>query len=115
MIRIIFRFLLLAAAAAFFAWLADRPGTVVRRGFEAMLKVPETEPLGLRGLFAEARQAGDIAAAHSLAERALRLNPALGWASSAMLAIQSAERDWAAALTTLENQRKTGQVAGAEA
>src|SRR5438067_1648023 len=31
MIRLIFRFLLLAAAAAFFAWLADRPGTVVIR------------------------------------------------------------------------------------
>src|SRR5262245_52053261 len=31
MIRLIFRFLLLAAAAAFFAWIADRPGTVVIR------------------------------------------------------------------------------------
>jgi HemY protein len=221
MIRLIFRFLLLAAAAAFFAWIADRPGTVVirwmnreietsvlaaiaalilavvalwfmlgllrrllgapsalsdyfrfrrtrrgyealsrgivaagagdgiaaqrfaltasrsltdepllkllevqaaqirgdrvavRRGFEAMLKVPQTEILGLRGLFAEARQAGDNPTARLLAERALKLNSALGWASSAMLAIQSAEGDWPAALLTLENQRKTGQ-AGAD-
>jgi HemY protein len=82
----------------------------VRRGFEAMLKSPQTEVLGLRGLFAEARQSGDLAAARGFAERALKLNPALGWASSAMLAIQSQARDWDAALITLEAQRKTGQV-----
>jgi HemY protein len=223
MIRLIFRFLLLAAAAAFFAWIADRPGTVVirwmnreietsvlaalagailvvlalwivlgllrrllgapsalsdyfrfrrtrrgyealsrgivaagagdgmaaqrfaltasrtltdepllkllevqaaqirgdrtavRRGFEAMLKVPQTEILGLRGLFAEARAAGDTPTARSLAERALKLNPSLGWASSAMLAIQSAEGDWTGALATLENQRKSGQTGADEA
>ncbi len=83
----------------------------VRRGFEEMLKAPETETLGLRGLFAEARHSGDLAAARNFAERALKLNPALGWASSAMLAIQSQSRDWDAALSTLEAQRKTGQVA----
>jgi HemY protein len=82
----------------------------VRRGFEEMLKKPETEALGLRGLFAEARQSGDLAAARGFAERALKLNPALGWASSAMLAIQSQARDWDAALITLEAQRKTNQV-----
>lgn len=82
----------------------------VRRGFEEMLKTPETEALGLRGLFAEARQSGDLTAARGFAERALKLNPALGWASSAMLAIQSQARDWDAALTTLEAQRKTSQV-----
>ncbi|WP_119390356.1 heme biosynthesis protein HemY [Taklimakanibacter lacteus] len=83
----------------------------VRRGFEEMLKVPETKALGLRGLFAEARQSGDLAAARGFAEEALKLNPALGWASSAMLAIQSQARDWDSALVTLETQRKTGQQA----
>jgi HemY protein len=89
--------------------------TAVRSGFEKMLKSPETEVLGLRGLFAEARQAGDIATARSLAERALKLNPGLSWASSAMLAIQSAQGDWTAALTTLEGQRKAGQIGTKEA
>jgi len=89
--------------------------TAVRRGFESMLKSPETEVLGLRGLFSEARQAGDIATARSLAERALSINPALGWASSAMLAIQSAQGDWADAIATLESQRKGGQIGGEEA
>ncbi|MGE0007745.1 MAG: heme biosynthesis protein HemY [Parvibaculaceae bacterium] len=89
--------------------------TKVRRGFEEMLKAPETEALGLRGLFAEARQSGDLAAARGFAERALKLNPALGWASSAMLAIQSQGRDWDAALVTLEAQRKTGQADAGQA
>jgi HemY protein len=87
----------------------------VRRGFEEMLKKPETEALGLRGLFAEARQSGDLAAARGFAERALKLNPALGWASSAMLAIQSQARDWDAALLTLETQRKTSHVSADQA
>lgn len=84
--------------------------TKVRQGFEEMLKSPQTEALGLRGLFAEARQAGDLAAARDYAERALKLNPAHGWASSALLAIQSQARDWDAALATLETQRKAGHV-----
>jgi HemY protein len=80
-----------------------------------MLKSPQTEPLGLRGLYAEARQAGNLDAARSLAERALTLNPQLGWASSAMLAIQSQARDWDAALATLETQRRAGHVEAAKA
>ncbi|MGE3831924.1 MAG: heme biosynthesis protein HemY [Parvibaculaceae bacterium] len=82
----------------------------VRRAFESMLKSPETEPLGLRGLYAEARQAGNLDKARSLAERALKINPQLGWASSAMLAIQSQGRDWDAALATLETQRRAGHL-----
>lgn len=84
--------------------------TKVRQGFEAMLKAPETEALGLRGLFSEARQAGDLAAAKGYAERALKLNPGHGWASSALLAIQSQARDWDGALVALEAQRKAGQL-----
>ncbi len=62
----------------------------VKRIFEAMTKSPDTEALGLRGLFAEARQAGDTLAARVHAERALKLNPRLAWASSAVLQLQSA-------------------------
>ncbi|CAN5239902.1 heme biosynthesis protein HemY [soil metagenome] len=86
----------------------DRPR--VRRGFEDMLKSPETELLGLRGLFTEARLAGDLETGRTLAERALKINPALGWAGSAMLAIQSAAGQWDKSLATLEAQRKAGQI-----
>jgi HemY protein len=82
----------------------------VKSAFEAMLKSPDTEALGLRGLFAEARQAGDMAKAREFAERALRKNPSLAWASSAMLQAQLAARDWPAASQLLEQQRKAGLV-----
>jgi HemY protein len=80
----------------------------VKRIFEAMTKSADTEALGLRGLFAEARQAGDIAAARGHAERALKLNSRLAWASAAVLQLQSLSRDWAGAAATLAQQTKSG-------
>ena len=87
----------------------------VKRIFETMAKSPDTEALGLRGLFAEARQAGDTAAARAHAERALKLNPRLAWASSAVLQLQSAAKDWNGAAATLAQQAKSGLLAGDEA
>jgi HemY protein len=86
----------------------------VKRIFEAMSKSPDTEALGLRGLFSEARQQGDLATARRHAERALALNPRLAWASSAVLQLQSAAGDWPAAATTLGQQIKSGLMPLAE-
>ena len=87
----------------------------VKRIFEAMTRSPDTEALGLRGLFAEARQSGDIATARAHAERALSLNPRLAWASGAVLQLQSAGKDWKAAATTLAQQAKAGLLASSDA
>jgi HemY protein len=86
----------------------------VKRIFEAMTKSPDTEALGLRGLFSEARQTGDMAAARRHAERALALNPRLSWASGAVLQLQSAARDWPAAAATLTQQIKSGGIPAPE-
>lgn len=86
----------------------------VKRIFEAMTKSSETEALGLRGLFAEARQNGDVTAAMIHATRALKLNPRLAWASSAVLQLQSIRKDWAGAVLTLQQQAKSGLAATAE-
>lgn len=86
----------------------------VKRIFEAMTKSSDTEALGLRGLFAEARQSGDAAAARRYAERALALNPRLSWASTAVLQLQSAAKDWNAAALTLGQQIKSGLIAAPE-
>ena len=101
----------LAAQAAQLA--GDRAG--VKRIFEAMAKEPSTQALGLRGLFAEARQAGDIAAARRHAEQALRLNPRLAWASDAVLQLQSLSKDWSGAAATLAQRAKSALIAAPEA
>lgn len=76
-----------------------------RRSFEAMLDKPETELLGLRGLFVEAQRNGDALAMRSLAERALLIDPATAWAAQALFDMQCAERDWEGALASLERNR----------
>ncbi len=73
-----------------------------RQAFERMLDKPEMAELGLRGLYIEAKKAGQIEAAKQFAERALTSNPALGWSSSALFEMQCREGDWRAALKTLQ-------------
>jgi HemY protein len=69
--------------------------------FTAMFDEPETKPLGLRGLFVEARRRGDATAARALAAEAVRTTPTLPWAGSALLEFQTVEKDWSGALATL--------------
>jgi HemY protein len=87
----------------------------VRDVFEQMSKSPDTELLGLRGLFSEARTSGDLAQALTHAEKALALNPRLPWASSAVLQVQTARKNWQAAALTLDQQGRSGLLAKDEA
>jgi HemY protein len=84
----------------------DRAG--VKRAFEDMTKSSDTELLGLRGLFAEAKQMGDWPAARKYAEAALAKNARLPWASTAVLQVQTTAKDWAQAAATIANQNKAG-------
>lgn len=84
--------------------------TTARRIFEAMLSSPDTEQLGLRGLFLEAEKEGEGEAAKQFAERALKLNPKLSWPVDALLGIQCKQLDWAGALETLSIARKNGHI-----
>jgi HemY protein len=77
-----------------------------RRIFEAMLAQPDTEQLGLRGLFLEAEREGEREAARQFAERALQKNPKLGWPVEALFDLQCRGADWAGALATLEIARR---------
>jgi len=86
-----------------------------RRIYEAMLESPETEQLGLRGLFLEAEREGASEAARQLASRALNTNPKLGWSSDALFKLQCKQKDWTAALETLEHARKNRHIGKAEA
>ena len=82
-----------------------------RRIYEAMLASPETEQLGLRGLFLEAQREGAGEAARQFASRALKANPKLGWSSNALFEQQCKQKDWTAALATLEHAKKGGHIA----
>lgn len=86
-----------------------------RRIFEAMLGSPDTEQLGLRGLFLEAEREGETEAAKQFAERAIRLNAALSWPVDALFDLQCKEADWSGALETLAIARKSGQIEKASA
>lgn len=81
-----------------------------RRIFEAMLAAPETEQLGLRGLYLEAEREGETEAAKQFADRALRTNPKLGWSADALFDAQCKQRNWAAALETLSHAKRHGQI-----
>ena len=97
---------LLRAQAAQLA--GDR--TTARRIYEAMLGAPDTEQLGLRGLYLEAEREGEKEAARQFAERALGLNPRLGWASSALFDLQCKASDWEGALEMLVSARRNNLV-----
>jgi HemY protein len=73
-----------------------------RRIFEAMLGSRDTAQLGLHGLFLEAEREGEREAARHYAQRALRLNPRLGWAVEALFDLSCRAGDWQDALRTLD-------------
>jgi len=103
--------LLLAAQAAQLEGRDDEAG----RYFQAMLDEPETAFLGLRGLFVQARRAGDRVGALDYARRAFHLRPNAGWAAKAVFEIEAADQEWRAALRTLDRSLKAGQVTRDEA
>ncbi len=79
-----------------------------RRAFEAMLDRPETELLGVRGLFLEAKRSNDIDAARGLAQRAVKRDPKLAWGVNALFDLQAREGDFDGALDTLAIGRHNG-------
>jgi HemY protein len=83
--------------------------TAATRYFTAMLERPETEFLGLRGLFMQALRGGDEATALRLAERAKVLRPKTPWVLSQLLELQARAGRWQPAEATLleATRRKT--------
>ncbi len=81
-----------------------------RQAFETMLKSPDTQILGLRGLFLEAKRANDVDAARALAEEAVTRDPKLGWSVNALFDLQAREGNWDAAIETLAIARRNGHI-----
>jgi HemY protein len=81
-----------------------------RRAFEAMLDRPETQLLGLRGLFLESSRSNDNEAARALAEQAVKRDPKLAWGVNALFDMQARAADYEGALNTLAIARQNGHV-----
>lgn len=87
------------------AQLAGDRGTA-RRIYESMLHSPETELLGLRGLYLEADREKETAAARQFAARAMKRNAKVQWAGQALFDLQCKESDWPGAIETLAALRR---------
>ena len=81
-----------------------------RRAFEKMLDQPETQLLGVRGLFLEAKRGNDTDAARVLAAQAVERDPKLAWGVNALFDMQARAGDWDGALNTLSIARQNGHV-----
>ncbi|HTQ12576.1 MAG TPA: heme biosynthesis HemY N-terminal domain-containing protein [Rhizomicrobium sp.] len=77
--------------------------TAQGNAYKAMLAHPDTEFLGLRGLFMQAMRREDANEAIALAARALELRPKAVWAANALFDLQSARGEWSEAKKVLEN------------
>jgi HemY protein len=75
--------------------------------FTAMVNRPDTEFLGLRGLYNQANKNGDKAEALSLARRAYRLKPKSTWVAIDMFDLQISNGQWLdAKVTAADLQRR---------
>lgn len=81
-----------------------------REIFQNMAEAPETEMLGLRGLFLEAKREHQTEAARLFAERAMERNPDLAWGVNALFELQCRASDWEGALRTLDVAQRHKQV-----
>jgi len=77
------------------------------RTFRTMAGRTDTKPLGLHGLFIEARRKNDAAGARAYAEEAARTAPSLHWANRAVLEALCRDGDWAGALALLEGNMRS--------
>lgn len=82
----------------------DEPGQLT--AYRAMLSHPDTEFLGLRGLFMQAMRNENIDEAMRLASRAHTLKPRALWAANALFDLRSAQRDWPGAKAVLDDAAK---------
>ena len=88
----------------------DGDRAAAREVFQKMAEQPETEMLGLRGLFLEAKREHQTEAARLFAERAMERNPDLAWSVNALFELQCRASDWDGALRTLDVAQRQKQL-----
>ena len=76
------------------------------RSFSAMLEAPETEFIGLRGLYLQALSIGNSQAAKLYADRAFKLRPNAKWAYEAAFDLALDRGSWGEAVDAIRLARK---------
>jgi HemY protein len=82
----------------------DEPAA--RQKFQRMLRHPETEFLGLRGLLAQAMKEGDVEGALRLARRAYQRRPQTAWVLNTLFELQTRAGQWDEALATVADMKR---------
>jgi HemY protein len=80
------------------------------KAFERMMARPDLKAIGLHGMFVEARNHNDAAAARVLAEEAAKASPSLVWAGQAVLEFRCAAGDWSGAIEALDRNKANGLI-----
>jgi HemY protein len=83
-----------------------------RETFVKMLKIPETEFLGLRGLITDALRINDDTRALGYARRAYALKPGTPWVLDTMISLHSRAGDWREAQRLVEESQKAKRKSG---
>ncbi|MEM9706294.1 MAG: heme biosynthesis HemY N-terminal domain-containing protein [Pseudomonadota bacterium] len=89
--------------------------TTAGENFTAMLDAPETEFLGLRGLYLKARRDGDKEAARTYAERAFRLRTNAKWAFESLFELGLERGAWGETRNALKVAQKNKVLDAAKA
>lgn len=82
--------------------------TAARESFSAMLEAPETEFLGLKGLYLQSMAKGDHHAARDYAERAFRLRPNARWAFESVFDLGLDRGAWRETREAVDKARRNG-------
>ena len=88
---------------------------VAQLKFEQMLKRPQTEFLGVRGLLADAVKRGDQTEALALAERAYRRSPNTSWVLTTYFDLLTRNAKWAEAYELIGDMAREKLLSGPEA
>ena len=86
-----------------------------KQSFSAMLEAPETEFLGLKGLYLQAIAKGDLGDARNFAERAFRLRPNARWAFDSVVELGLERGAWGETRQTIEKARKNNLIGAQKA
>jgi HemY protein len=81
-----------------------------KASFSAMLDAPETEFMGLKGLYLQAMAKDDRATARGFAERAFRLRPNARWAFDSIVELGLERGAWGETRGAIEKARRNGLI-----